>query len=105
MFRISFISALSDILFSFVEGLIALRILLKFFGANPFTPFVVWVYQTSKPLLAPFEGIFPTATTRNGFVLEVSALFALLVYAFLGYIIREGLEELSTTRVVKHKDK
>lgn len=103
MFKIPLISALSDVLFSFVEGLLALRILLKLLGANPFTPFVVWVYQTSKPLLTPFEGIFPSATTRGGFVLEISALFALLVYAFLGYSINQGLENIEAQAIKRKK--
>lgn len=103
MFRVSFISALSNVLFTFIEGLIALRILLKFFGANPLTPFVVWVYETSKPLLTPFEGIFPSATARGGFTLEVSALFALLVYAFLGYVVVETLESAGTLRARREK--
>lgn len=103
MVAISKISALADIIFTFIEGLICLRIILKFFGANPFTPFVAWVYQTSKPLLAPFEGMFPSATTQGGFVLEVSALFALLVYVFAGYLIHEGLGDLANSKTDSKK--
>lgn len=103
MFAIARISALADIIFTFIEGLLALRILLKFFGANPFTPFVAWVYQTSKPLLTPFEGMFPSAVTQGGFVLEVSVLFALLVYAFAGYLIHEWLMELANTKAQSRK--
>lgn len=98
MFAIEKISALANIIFTFIEGLLVLRILLKFFGANPLTPFVAWIYQTSKPLIAPFEGMFPTETTQGGFILEVSVLFALLIYVFVGYLINEGLEELASTR-------
>lgn len=98
MFTLGKISALSDLIFTFITGLLSLRIFLKFFGANPVTPFVAWVYQTSKPLLAPFEGMFPTETTRGGFVLEVSVLFALLIYAFVGYLIKDGLDTLATQR-------
>lgn len=103
MFTLATISALSDILFTFIEGLLALRIILKFFGANSFTPFVVWVYQTSKPLLVPFEGIFPSATAQGGFVLEISALFALLVYGLIAYGISEGLNELENSRTERKK--
>ncbi len=101
MFSITKISAFADIIFTFIEALLSLRILLKFLGANQSTAFVMWVYQTSKPLLAPFEGMFPSAITQGGFVLEVSVLFALLVYAFLGYIIHDGLMELANTKSSK----
>ena len=103
MFTLARIAILADWIFSFVEGVIGLRILLKFFGANPAAPFVLWVYQTSKPLLAPFEGIFPSAVTQGGFVLEISALFALLVYGFLAYVVAEGLSDLARTRHEKIK--
>ncbi len=72
-----------------MEGLIGLRILLKLLGANTLAPFVRWVYETSKPLLAPFEGMFPSPHLRGGFVIEVSALFAFLAYAFIEYLIEE----------------
>lgn len=65
-------------------AILGLRIILKFFGANPATPFVAWVYKTSMPLLEPFAGAFPTPTVDGVFTLEFSALFALIVYAVIG---------------------
>jgi len=94
MTRKSVISILSNILFNFIEVLLALRIFLKFFGANSLTPFVTWVYQTSNPLIRPFEGIFPAEYVEGRFILEISTLFALLVYGILGYIIDDGFTAL-----------
>ena len=45
--------------FILVELFLALRLILKLFGANAGTPFVNWVYEMSGVLLDPFRGIFP----------------------------------------------
>lgn len=65
--------------------------LLKLFGARQTAPFVVWVYETTSPLLAPFAGMFPSPRLEGGFVIEFSALFGLIVYAFAGYLLHELL--------------
>jgi uncharacterized protein YggT (Ycf19 family) len=83
----------SGILVSFIEGVIVLRIILKLMGASTVAPFVRWVYETSKPLLYPFEGMFPSSQVGGiPFTIEFSALFALFVYVFVGYLIQEVLE-------------
>lgn len=86
---------LNDMILGIVEFLIGLRIILKLFGASTAAPFVVWVYNTTDPLLSPFEGMFPSPELEGQFVIEFSALFALLVYAFIGYLIRVGIAELT----------
>lgn len=80
---------LTNLVFGFIEFMLGLRIILKLFSANAATPFVQWVYETSRPLLAPFEGIFPTARLEGGFIIEFSAIFALLIYALIAYFIHE----------------
>ncbi len=70
-----------------VEGFLALRFLLRLFGANANTGFVNWVYEMSDPLLAPFRGIFPTRVYENRFVFEFSTLFAMLMYLILGLVL------------------
>lgn len=67
-----------------VEGILALRFLLKLFGANENVGFVGWVYEMSAPLLAPFRGIFPTQVYENRYIFEFSTLFAMLMYLILG---------------------
>lgn len=92
MFTPRFISTLTSIIMSLVEAIISLRIVLKLFGANANAPFVMWIYETSRPLLTPFEGMFPTPRITEGLVIEISSLFALIVYAFAGYLIEEGIK-------------
>ncbi|MBI3251335.1 MAG: hypothetical protein HYZ62_00315, partial [Candidatus Andersenbacteria bacterium] len=42
--------SLIDAAFTIVELILGLRLILKFFGANPAAPFVNWLYATSTPL-------------------------------------------------------
>ena len=83
-----FILSLTEFILIAVEFFIGTRIILKIFGASTTAPFVNWIYQTSQPLLAPFEGMFPSPEIEGGFILEFSAVFALLFYAFIAYIIQ-----------------
>lgn len=84
----------TNLVFGVIEFLIGMRVLLKLFGANPTAPFVNWVYETSAPILAPFLGMFPAPKLQGGFVIEFSALFGLLAYAFVAYGITELIKNL-----------
>jgi uncharacterized protein YggT (Ycf19 family) len=95
-----FLTTLIQAVMGIIESLIALRVLLKFLGANLAAPFVRWVYQTTQPLVRPFEGMFPSPQVEGGFVLEFSALFAVIAYAIAAYLLLEfiglfeaGMEE------------
>lgn len=99
---------------SFVFGLFSillfLRLFLRLFAANPDTGFVQWIYQTTSPLVSPFAGIFPNPSLENGYVLEASTLFALIIYAIIYFAIVELIEFFArlasdrTTRTVVIKD-
>jgi uncharacterized protein YggT (Ycf19 family) len=65
------------------EILLGLRIILRFFAANPNNHFVSWVYNSSDVLLQPFRGIFPTAVIGRDHVIDFSAIFAMVVYGLL----------------------
>lgn len=88
-----------NFVFGMIETIIALRILLKFLNANPNTPFVRWINDASGSLIYPFQGIFPSPVLNGGFVLEMSAIIALLVYAILAYII-SGLISFISYRTI-----
>lgn len=81
---------LVNIVLFVVEFLLAMRLILKFFSANAASPFVAWIYQNSASLLSPFRGIFPTISIGT-FPLELTTLFALIVYVVAGYFIVELL--------------
>lgn len=85
------------------EILLSLRLVLKFLGANPGTPFVRWLYSTSQPLLQPFQGIFPSPTIEGRFTVEFSTLFALVIYALVGYFILEVLDSMRSVTSRKRR--
>jgi uncharacterized protein YggT (Ycf19 family) len=100
-FLITFITLATNL----VEGLLSLRIVLKLFGASTNATFVRWVYETTDPLLTPFIGMFPSPTLTDGVVIEFSSLFALMAYAFIGYILIEIMNTLiyqSNQRIEDH---
>ena len=78
---------LSNTILGIVEFLLSLRIVLKLFGASQSAPFVAWIYETTQPLLFPFIGAFPSPRLEGGFIIEFSSLFALIVFAFIGYLV------------------
>ncbi len=78
---------LIDFILYVVSFLLGIRILLRLFGANPRSPFVDWLYDTTAPLIAPFVGAFPNPVIERGFVIEFASIFALVIYAFLAYLI------------------
>ena len=84
-----FVTGLVNLVVSVAEALLGLRIILKLLAANPAAPFVQWVYETSEPLITPFRGMFPSPVTETGSVFEFSSLFALMIYALLGYLLVE----------------
>ncbi|WP_411954666.1 YggT family protein [Alkalibacillus sp. S2W] len=87
MKMMQYINQLINILVWIVQILLGLRIILKLFGASESAPFVEWIYQTSAPLLFPFEGIFPSKVLDGIYVIEFSAIFAVLVYTLVGHFL------------------
>lgn len=64
---------------------LGLRIFLLAFSANTGTPFVEFIYNTSANFLDPFRGIFPPKPVGQTGYLDVAALFAMIIYALLGW--------------------
>ncbi|MFC7395404.1 YggT family protein [Scopulibacillus cellulosilyticus] len=82
----SFLGRVINIVLSIVQIIIALYIVIKLFGASN-VPFVQWLNRISQPLLHPFEGMFNPVTFSKGYTLDLSAVFALIVYSVIGYIL------------------
>lgn len=97
--------SLTDLVIGLIEFLIGLRVILKLFGASANSQFVSWVYETTQPLLQPFVGVFPSPKVDGLFVIEFSALFALVVYALIGYLVGNVLASLPVVdRYHRHGD-
>jgi uncharacterized membrane protein len=74
------------LLFSLIEGLLAIRFLLRALGANPSAGFAQFVYAVTAPLLGPFMGLF--ANPRFGdAVIELDSIIAMLAYALLAWLV------------------
>ncbi len=71
-----------------VEGLLIVRIALLLLAANPDAGFSSWIYGLTAPLVAPFQGVFPSiGGDGQGIVLDTAAILAMVVYAILARIV------------------
>ena len=82
------IRTLVNIVFGIIEFLLTLRFVFKFIVANSSAPFVAWLYGATATLVSPFANIIPNLNL-GGFVIDFATLVALIVYAFVGYLLLE----------------
>lgn len=64
---------------------LGLRVFLLAFSANPDTPFVNFIYNTSATFLQPFRGIFPPKSVGETGYLDVASMFAMIIYGLIGW--------------------
>jgi hypothetical protein len=69
-----------------LEGLLALRFVLKLIAANPNSPITVFIYGLTSIFLLPFTGLTVTPSA-GGMVLEIPTLIAMLVYGLIAWAI------------------
>jgi hypothetical protein len=72
------------LIFGIVEGLIAIRFVLRALGANAEAGFASFIYSITAPLVAPFVGLFGTPQ-YNGSILELHSVIAIVVYALVAW--------------------
>lgn len=72
--------------------LLFLAFLLLLLGANPDAGFVEWVYRSVQRAMAPFRGIFEPIELTDSSTLDISILFAMIVYGFVGIGLHLGGE-------------
>ena len=94
---------LINVFVSAALAVLGLRFVLRLFGANETATFVSWLYETSAVLLAPFRGIFPAQTLENNVVLELSTIFAMIVYGLLGMLLVAAVQALTPATSGKKK--
>ena len=73
---------------------------LLLFGANPDAAFAAWVYRGLERVMAPFRGIFEPMRLDGKSVLDVSVLFAMIVYGIVAMVLH-GLIGWLTDRVAE----
>jgi uncharacterized protein YggT (Ycf19 family) len=95
--------ALTYLVYAFV--LVALTLLLfgfflLLFGANPDASFAEWVYRGLARVMAPFRGLFEPVPLDGRSVLDVSIIFAMIVYG-LAALLLHALIEWLTDRIAE----
>jgi uncharacterized protein YggT (Ycf19 family) len=88
------------VLFAYAIAIIALVVLtiaffLHLFGASTSAPFVQWIYRSEDRFMKPFRGIFPPVEVSEQSVLDVSVLFAILMYGLFAVAIHALVEWLT----------
>lgn len=102
------VAGLINFFLALVEIFLGLRVILRFFAANPDNGFVQWIYNSSNVLMEPFRGIFATTVIGHNHVVDFSALFAMVVYgvvalAFAWLVSWLNPARYGTTTVVKKR--
>jgi len=75
-----------------------LAFFLQLFGANPTADFAAWVYRSAARVTAPFRGIFPSHAITDDAYLDVSLLFAIIMYGIFALLISELVNWLERKR-------
>jgi uncharacterized protein YggT (Ycf19 family) len=95
--------ALTYLVYVFV--LVALVLLLLGFfllllGANPDAPFAEFVSRGLTRVMAPSRGLFEPVRLDGRSVLDVSVLFAMIVYGFVALLLHSLIEWLTVRTLV-----
>jgi uncharacterized protein YggT (Ycf19 family) len=78
--------------------LATLAFFLQLLGANPTSDFAAWVYRGAARVTAPFRGIFPTHPVTDDSYLDVSLLFAIIMYGIFALLMSELVGYLDRRR-------
>jgi uncharacterized protein YggT (Ycf19 family) len=90
--------ALTSLVYAFVLVALVMLLLgffLLLFGANPDAGFAEWVYRGLTRVMAPFRGLFEPVPMDGRSVLDVSILFAMIVYGLAALVLHALIEWLS----------
>jgi uncharacterized protein YggT (Ycf19 family) len=79
--------------------ILLLGFFLLLFGANPHAPFAEWVYRCLRRVMEPFRGLFEPVRLDGRSVLDVSILFAMIVYGIVALGLN-ALIEWFTARIL-----
>jgi YggT family protein len=73
--------------FGVLDVLLAIRFVLHAFGANASNAFANLIYGVTQPFVALFSTLFNNPVLGEGAVLELTTIAAILVYAFVAWLI------------------
>lgn len=81
-------------LFGLLEGLLALRFVLRALGANPANGFAQLIYGVTAPFVALFRGLV-SEPAIDGAALEITTLIAMFVYLLVAIAVTKLIQILS----------
>lgn len=90
--------ALTYLVYAFVVVALILLLVgffLLLFGANPDAPFAEWAYRSVTRVMAPFRGLFEPVPMDGRSVVDVSVLFAMIVYGVAALLLRALIDWLT----------
>jgi uncharacterized protein YggT (Ycf19 family) len=79
--------------------ILVLGFFLLLFGANPDASFAEWTYRALDRVMKPFRGLFESVDLSGNSVLDLSVVFAMIVYGILALALRALIDWL-TYRIV-----
>jgi hypothetical protein len=79
--------------------ILTLGFFLRLFGASTDAEFTRWVYRSVDRIMEPFRGMFPSKVVGDRSIIDVSLLFAMIVYAIVGLTLH-ALVTWLTDRIV-----
>lgn len=91
--------ALSYLVYAFTVFALVILLLgfiLLLFGANPEAPFAEWVYRSLDRVMKPFRGIFEEIPLNGNSVLDLSVIFAMVVYGIAAMFLQALIDWLSS---------
>src|SRR5690349_2448340 len=74
--------------------ILVLGFFLLLFGANPDAPFAEWAYRSLERVMAPFRGIFESVPLNGDSVLDLSVIFAMIVYGIVALLLQALIDWL-----------
>ncbi len=89
--RMRRISTTIRFIFIVIDIILGLRFFLKLVGANPNSPFGVFLFGITDPFAAPFDSLFPNPKLGSGEV-EFTTLLALIVYPVFCWILIRSIQ-------------
>ena len=80
------------LIYGILAGLLLIRFVLSFFGANRLNNFADLIYSVTDPLVAPFRGLFNIDATYGVSRFDVESLIAIIVYGLIAWVITKALD-------------
>jgi hypothetical protein len=77
-----------------LESVLAIRFLLKLFGADPANLFASFIFSLTEILLVPFATIVQSPSLHENQAFEISTLIAALIYFLIFYALKRFLRIL-----------